>query len=331
MVGRPLQQARTLAAADLAAGSVFHDMTLLQAPRQQRLLFDDGVQFVARKRKSTPGPYLLSLEILRDRIPDPTRFPYNLPAVRGLSTLSFHPKVTFLVGENGSGKSTMLEAVAVACGLNPEGGSRNFNFATRPSHSPLDECVRLARALATPADSYFLRAESFYNVASELERLDADDPAAFFQPPKLTPAYGGRSLHEQSHGESFFALFRNRFRGHGLYLIDEPEAALSPTRQLQFLELLHDYVKRGGQFVIATHSPIIMAYPEARIYSLGGEGVQEVTYTDTEHYRVTRGFLSSPQRSLALLLADEAEAERLNGPSCQGAYAERAPFFWVRV
>jgi predicted ATPase len=244
------------------------------------------------------------LDLLRDRIPDPNRFPYNLPAVRGLTTLPFHPKVTFLVGENGSGKSTLLEAIAVACGLNPEGGSRNFNFATRASHSRLDECVRLAKTLATPGDSYFLRAESFYNVATEIERLDKEPGG-----PPIIDAYGGIPLHEQSHGESFFALFRNRFRDHGLYLMDEPEAALSPKRQLQFLALLHDYVRRGGQFVIATHSPIIMAYPDARIYVLDGEGVRAVAYTDTEHYLVTRGFLSSPQRSLSVLLGEDAEAD----------------------
>ena len=216
---------------------------------------------MARRRTSNPGPYLMHLELLRDRIPDATRFPYNLPAIRGLTKLLFHPKVTFLVGENGSGKSTLLEAIAVACGLNPEGGSRSFNFATRASHashSPLDECVRLAKTVATHGDSYFLRAESFYNVATEIERLD------------VGKSYGGQSLHEQSHGESFFALFRNRFQHHGLYLMDEPEAALSPQRQLQFLSLMHGYVQAGGQFVIATHSPIIMAYPDACIYVLDG-------------------------------------------------------------
>jgi predicted ATPase len=238
------------------------------------------------------------MELLRERISDPDQFPYNLPAVRGLTTLRFHPKVTFLVGENGSGKSTLLEAIAVGCGLNPEGGSRNFDFATRASHSPLDECVRLARAPSRPGDSYFLRAESFYNVATEIERLDEGSG-------EIINAYGGISLHEQSHGESFFALFKNRFRDNGLYLMDEPEAALSPKRQLQFLALLHDYIRRGGQFVIATHSPIIMAYPDALIYVLDGDGVREVAYTDTEHYLVTRGFLSSPQKSLSVLLADE--------------------------
>lgn len=257
-----------------------------------------------RRRRSPPGPYLLHVELLQDRIPSADRFPYNLPAVRHLRTLAFHPKVTFLIGENGTGKSTLLEAIAVACGLNPEGGSRNFNFATRASHSPLDECLRLARTSAFPGDSYFLRAESFYNVASEIERLDKE-PA--FGPP-LILSYGGQSLHEQSHGESFFALFKNRFRDHGLYLMDEPEAALSPKRQLQFLGLLHDYVRRGCQFIIATHSPIIMAYPDSWIYLLDGDGMRLVAYTETEHYLVTRGFLSNPQRTLSILFDEENSA-----------------------
>ncbi len=276
---------------------------------------------MARRRKLAPGPYLLHLEILRDRIPDAGQFPYDLPAIRGLTTLPFHPNVTFLVGENGSGKSTLLEAVAVACGLNPEGGSRNFHFATRASHSSLNESIRLARGVASPADCYFLRAESFYNVATELERLDVDDPTIPTNPPKLAQAYGGYSLHEQSHGESFFALFRNRFRENGLYLMDEPEAALSPQRQLQFLRLLHDYVHQGSQFLIATHSPIIMAYPDACIYLLDGDGIRAVAYTDTEHYRIARGFFSNPQRSLAVLLSDDGEeslGESDAVPECDG-------------
>lgn len=254
---------------------------------------------MARKRRSSPGPYLLHLELLRDRIPNPDCFPYILPAVRGLTKLPFHPKVTFLVGENGCGKSTLLEAVAGSFGLNHEGGSRNFNFSTRASHSPLDEFIRLARTPAQPGDSYFLRAESFFNVATEIERLDKEPLGG---PPIIT-SYGGTSFHEQSHGESFFALFKNRFRDHGLYLMDEPEAALSPKRQLQFLVILHDFVRRGGQFLIATHSPIIMAYPDSWIYVLDGEGVRKVAYTDTEHYLVTRGFLSSPKRSVSELLS----------------------------
>jgi predicted ATPase len=222
--------------------------------------------------------------------------------VRNLDRLPFHPKVTFLVGENGAGKSTLLEALALSVGLNPEGGSRNFNFATRASHSDLDGCFRVARTIKHARDSYFLRAESFYNVATELERLDEGSG-------ELLRAYGGRSLHEQSHGESFFALFRNRFRGPGLYLMDEPEAALSPKRQLEFLALLHDFCKRGAQFVIATHSPIIMAYPDARVHVFGAEGIREVPYQETEHYLLTRGFLANPQRTLRLLLSEDDPTE----------------------
>ena len=262
-----------------------------------------------RKAKSSPGPYLIHAELLPERIPAPDQLPYCLPSIRNLGTLLFHPKVTFFVGENGSGKSTLLEAIAIGSGLNPEGGSRNFNFATRASHSRLDEALRLARTYRHPGDSYFLRAESFFNVASEIERLDKGPGG-----PPIIGAYGGLSLHEQSHGESFFALFRNRFRENGLYLMDEPEAALSPKRQLEFLALLHDYCLRGCQFVIATHSPIIMAYPDAVIYVFGDKGIRQVAYMETEHYLVTRGFLSSPKRSLAVLLAEDGVARPDNAP-----------------
>jgi predicted ATPase len=259
-----------------------------------------------RKAKASPGPFLIHLELLRDRVPSFSRFPYSLPALRGLERLPFHPTVTFLVGENGTGKSTLLEALALSLRLNPEGGSRNFNFATRASHSSLDECLRVARTWRHPRDSYFLRAESFYNVATEIERLDEGSG-------ELLGAYGGRSLHEQSHGESFFALFRKRFRPPGLYLMDEPEAALSPKRQLEFLVVLHAHCKQGSQFVIATHSPIIMAYPDACIHVLGEEGIREVPYQETEHYLVTRGFLSNPQRTLSGLLADDEPGESCDG------------------
>src|SRR5262245_15960253 len=212
-----------------------------------------------RKRKAATGPYLLHLELLRDRVSSFDQFPYSLPVLRSLDRLPFHPKVTFLVGENGTGKSTLLEALALSVGLNPEGGSRNFNFATRASHSDLDRSLRVAKSVNLARDSYFLRAESFYNVATEMERIGPD----------LLPAYGGRSLHEQSHGESFFALLQHRFRGNGLYVLGEPEAALSPSRQMSFLARLHELVQQGSQFVIAPHSALIMAHPDAGLIGLG--------------------------------------------------------------
>lgn len=243
------------------------------------------------------GPYLEQLELRRDRISSFEPFPFCLPAVRNLHALALHPRVTFLVGENGSGKSTLLEALAAACDLNPEGGSRNFNFSTRASHSSLDQYLRLSRTANVPTDSFFLRAESFYNVATEVDKLG----------PEVLKYYGHRSLHEQSHGESFFALFEKRFRGLGLYLLDEPEAALSPNRQMTFLALMHRYCLRGSQFIIATHSPIVMAYPDAWIYVLDTDGIRRVPYEETEHYRVARAFFSRPKKMLDVLLSDEED------------------------
>jgi predicted ATPase len=251
------------------------------------------------------GPYLLSLSLMRPWIRDEREFPFQLPAIKRLNTLEFHPQVTFFVGENGSGKSTLLEAVAIKLGLNPEGGSRNINFATRETHSQLHYVLRLALTPGTLPDAYFLRAESFYNVATEIDKLDEDDPESTYRRPrKIIDQYGGQSLHMQSHGESFFALFQHRFNNEGIYLLDEPEAALSPARQLAFLALIHEYVQGGAQFVIATHSPILMAYPQARILHFGPEGIRAQAYKETEHYRVTRGFLESPERSFRELFGE---------------------------
>lgn len=253
-------------------------------------------------RATAKGPFLLELRLRRDRVPSFAEYPFCLPAVRNLHTLEFHPRVTFLVGENGSGKSTLLEALAVASDLNAEGGSRNFNFATRESHSHLDRFLRLARNPISPHNLFFLRAESYFNVATEIERMDKEPGFGL----KIIEAYGGRSLHEQSHGESFFALFQHRFRPNGLYFLDEPEAALSPTRQMSFLHILHELCGQGCQFVIATHSPIIMAYPDAWIYVLGAHGAVRTPYEETEHYQVTRTFLANPQKVLRRLLEDES-------------------------
>lgn len=209
-----------------------------------------------------------------------------------MKSLKFDPTVTFFVGDNGTGKSTLLESVAVATGLNAEGGSRNFNFRTRETHSPLHEYLQLVRGARRPTDSYFLRAESFYNLASNIDELDVAD------------SYGGVSLHEQSHGESFWSLITNRFRGNGLYLLDEPEAALSPNRQLAALALIHKLVHKKSQFVIATHSPILMAYPHATIYLFSDKGINKIAYQKTEHYQVTRDFLNHVDVALEGLLGE---------------------------
>jgi predicted ATPase len=242
--------------------------------------------------------FVSRISLRRDQVESFERYPFCVPAVRHLETLELHPKLTIFVGENGSGKSTLLEALAVSLGFIAEGGSKNFRFDTRASHSDLDKFLRVAKGVRRPRTGYFLRAESFFNVATELERLDADpSPAA-----PILPAYGGRSLHEQSHGESFFALMTERFRGDGLYILDEPEAALSPQRQLAVLSRIHDLAQDGAQFVIATHSPILMAYPDATLYQFGADGIKRIGFEDTEHFRVTRRFVGDPHGMLRMLL-----------------------------
>ncbi len=243
--------------------------------------------------------YVLALKLKRAKVPSFDFYPFSLAAIRHLDSLELHPRVTFIVGENGSGKSTLLEAIAVAAGFNAEGGTRNFRFHTRRSHSPLHECLTLVKGVRRARDGFFLRAESFFNVATEIEALDAEPAPG----PPIIDSYGGRSLHEQSHGESFFALMNERFGGEGFYVLDEPEAALSPTRQLAMLVRMHELVKARSQFVIATHSPILMAYPEAWILQIGTNGLDRVELEDTDHYLVAKRFLSDPRGQVARLLA----------------------------
>lgn len=244
--------------------------------------------------------FLTEIDLKREKIASSENYPFSLNAVKHLRNLKLHPAVTFIIGENGSGKSTLLEAIAVAWGFNPEGGSRSFQFGTRQSHSVLHGHLRLVRGLKTPRDGYFLRAESFFNVATEIEKLDEEVANA----PKIGPAYGSRPLHEQSHGEAFLSLMTERFHGNGLYLLDEPEAALSPNRQLAVLSQIHHLVKGNSQFIIATHSPILMAYPNATIYQLADDGIHQVAYTDTEHYAVTRSFLDNHVQMLEILMSE---------------------------
>ena len=221
--------------------------------------------------------------------------------------LSFAQEVTFLVGENGAGKSTLLEGIAVACGFNPEGGTRNFNFSTRDSHSELHGLLTILRS-RYPRDGFFLRAESFYNVATEIDELDRIPSASS----KISASYGGGSLHELSHGESFLSLLQNRFGGNGLYLLDEPEAALSPARLFALFSAIARLTRQDSQFIIATHSPILMAFPGARIYQMSGEGIEEVSLRQTDHYRLTKYFLENPEQMACRLAApqdDQADTE----------------------
>ena len=241
----------------------------------------------SRRRASAPAratrsPFLRRIQSLSGRV-DPTSYPFDIRAFSTGIDLTLRTPVTFFVGENGSGKSTLLEALAECCGFNPEGGNRDHHRAVFAERSPLAQALRLSW-LPKITEGFFLRAESFYNFASYIEQVS-----------DLT-AYGGRSLHGQSHGESFLALFNHRFE-QGLYILDEPEAALSPQRQLSLLRIIHDLTVPGhAQFLIATHSPILLAFPGAVLYELDGDAIREVDYRATKHFVLTRDFLNAPER-----------------------------------
>jgi len=239
-----------------------------------------------RKRRAglhrTSAPFLRRVTSLPEKM-DRSRFPFNVEAFSRGIDLEFHSNITFFVGENGSGKSTLLEAIAECCGFSPEGGNRDHHFATFGERSDLAKALRLSW-LPKVTEGFFLRAESFYNFATYIDQVSS------------LRAYGGKPLHEQSHGESFLALFMNRFE-QGIYILDEPEAALSPQRQLSFLKVVHDLERPGhAQFLIATHSPMILSYPGAVLLNLDGNSIREVAYKETEQYRVTRDFLNAPER-----------------------------------
>ena len=249
------------------------------------------------------GLYVRSVS-LREEPPEES-YLRELPVVRHLAArpLEFHRPVTFLVGENGVGKSTLVEALAIALGFNPEGGTKNFRFSTEDSHSELHGYLRVARGAFHPRDGFFLRAESFYNVASDIDRMDREPS---FGPPVID-SYGGVSLHRQSHGESFLALVENRFGGHGLYILDEPEAALSPMRQMRLMVRMRELVEARSQFVVATHSPILMAFPDAEVYEITPDGIRSVDYRDTAHWQIARRFLENPEKMLGYLFGEGAE------------------------
>ena len=229
----------------------------------------------------------------------------RLPVVKHLAEkkIEFHKPVTFFVGENGSGKSTLIEALAVSQGFNPEGGTKNFRFSTENSHSELYRYLRVARGVVRPEDGFFLRAESFYNVASNIDQMDREPGCGN----PVIMSYGGVSLHRQSHGESFLALVENRFGGHGLYILDEPEAALSPGGIIRLMQHIDELVQQDSQFIIATHSPMLLCFPGAEVYQITNQGIDSVRFQDTAHYRTTVRFLQNPESAAAEILGYETE------------------------
>lgn len=227
------------------------------------------------------------ISLKRDRIENFNEYPFNIGLVKNFNEVNFENNVTFFVGENGVGKSTFIEAIAVALGLPKEGGTQNFFYETKDTTSKLSDYLTVSR-LKQPRTKFFLRAESFYNFSTEVDRLVTEN--GFHE---LYEVYGG-SLHECSHGESFLQLVKNKFTGDGLYILDEPEAALSPQRQLTLLCLIDDLAKRGSQFIIATHSPILIAYRNGKILNLDNN-FEEIEYTNTEIYSIYKMFINDSQ------------------------------------
>lgn len=242
--------------------------------------------------------------MLRDRVVDWNIYPFSVPAIAALDQITLKSRACFFTGENGTGKSTLLEAIAAHYGFGPEGGNRNFrNDSTESNHSvdPLVRALRLSFDVRTGA-GFFLRAESFFNTASHLDALDKEPSGS----PPISASYGGRSLHTRSHGETFFTLLEHKFQRNGLFLLDEPEAALSPQRQLSLIVLIHDVLRRfkDAQFVISTHSPILLGYPDAQIWSFDDGPIHEISYEETSPLQIVRSFVNDPRRFLDELLEE---------------------------
>jgi predicted ATPase len=246
-------------------------------------------------------PRLKNITLLRDRVERWDEYPFSVPPIAGLDSIDITSRVCFFTGENGTGKSTLLEAIAAHYGFGREGGNRNFSFETTPSVHAIDLLVRTLRVGFTVRSGagFYLRAESFFNVASYVDSIGA------------AHSYGGKSLQDQSHGESFFALLQNRFGRSGFYVMDEPEAALSPQRQLSLLVVLHDLLKGNDdiQFLIATHSPILLAYPDAQILSFDGGRIHSIGYRETQPFQLVSRFLAAPERYLHALFAEDSEQD----------------------
>ncbi|PGS03271.1 AAA family ATPase [Bacillus pseudomycoides] len=237
---------------------------------------------------------LKRITLLRENISSFNRYPFSIPSIKNLNEINLESNVTFFVGENGSGKSTLLEAIADKCDFNTAGGGRNNTYNVHASESTLGNYIRLSW-LPKITDGFFLRAESFYNFATHIDEID-----------KEFKSYGGQSLHKQSHGESFLSLFLHRFKEKSIYLLDEPEAALSPTRQLTLLRIIYDLASKGNsQFIIATHSPILLGYPNADILSFDNGQISKIEYEMTDHYQITNYFLQHREKFLSEIFKED--------------------------
>ncbi|ATW27086.1 AAA family ATPase [Candidatus Formimonas warabiya] len=249
-------------------------------------------------------PFLKNILFDWEGVPDKNIFPFNIPSIKGLSCLQLKSNVTFFIGENGSGKSTLLEAIALKCGFKLMGGGSGTLLSAYEDAYTLEHVIRLSW-MPKIKTGFFLRAETFYDYANYIDDLAKDpdnDAGEVYRP------YGGKSLHQQSHGESFISLFMNRFKKRGVYLLDEPEAALSPQRQLAFLRIMRQLDKSDrGQFIIATHAPILMAYPGATLLNFDVSPLAEIAYEDTAHFYITKRFLNHREHFLRELFHDEEE------------------------
>jgi predicted ATPase len=250
---------------------------------------------------------LKKVSVLPERVNNWNEYPFNVPAIAALREITVRKPIVFFVGENGSGKSTLLEAIAIHYGFGREGGNRNLRAETTESVravEPLVNALRVAFTKRTGA-GFYLRAESFFNTATAIDALGVSD------------AYGGQSLHEQSHGESFISLAASKFNRDGFYVMDEPEAALSPQRQLSLMVILHDLLRHGRdvQVLIATHSPILLAYPEAQIFSFDDGMIHEITYKESAPYQLCSRFLADPDRYMHALFEDDLLFSKTDGES----------------
>ena len=242
---------------------------------------------------TAPEPFFTHVRLRRQDFVSGV-YPINIPAVDQIESIRFHPNVTIFAGENGSGKSTLIEAIAIAAGFNAEGGRKSFNTPQTSTDSSLSDAISLARTANREQDGYFLRAESTYVLSNYLNEINE------------SRHYGG-DLHRKSHGESFMAIFEHRFREsrRALFILDEVESALSPQRQLEFLALMHLHIKRGSQFIISTHSPILMSYPSSRLYWLDEAGLAIRDWRETNHFKLYQAILANPEIAHRELDCDE--------------------------